>query len=89
MRGSNVLLCVNFTSPPGQLSVLGSKQDFGDDDGQVGVSGDRLDLAEERLGLAGQANNESLEGWMGNKPGREKKKIKKKKYFGLEARFEA
>ena len=26
---------------------------------------------------------------MGNKPGREKKKIKKKKYFGLEAKFEA
>ena len=53
-------MCVNFTLPPGQLSVLGSKQDFGDDDGQVGVSGDRLDLAEERFGLAGQVSSESL-----------------------------
>ena len=33
---------------------------LGGDDGQVGVSGDRLYLAEERLGLAGQANSDSL-----------------------------
>ena len=52
--------CVTFTSPPGQLAILGSKQDFGDDDGQVGVSGDTLDLAEERFGLAGQVSSESL-----------------------------
>jgi len=45
------------TPPPGHLR---EQAGLGGDDGQVGVSGDRLNLAEERLGLAGQANSESL-----------------------------
>ena len=34
-----IFFYVTFTSPPDQLAILGSKQDFGDDDGQVGVDG--------------------------------------------------